>query len=102
MDRLGINLGFLLFQIFNFTIIALVLYALAYKPIVKMLEERKKKIAQGYEDAQVAAEARANAEKEAEKVLAEAQAQAAFRDVYWQDPWHRVCSYHFQEDQIRK
>ena len=77
MDRLGINLGFLLFQIFNFTIIALVLYAVAYKPIVKMLEERKKKIAQGYEDAQVAAEARANAEKEAEKVLAEAQAQAS-------------------------
>jgi F-type H+-transporting ATPase subunit b len=77
MERLGINLGFLLFQIFNFTIIALVLYAVAYKPIVNMLEERKKKIAQGYEDAQVAAEARANAEKEAEKVLAEAQAQAS-------------------------
>jgi F-type H+-transporting ATPase subunit b len=77
MDRLGINLGFLLFQIFNFTIIALVLYAVAYKPIVNMLEERKKKIAQGFEDAQVAAEARANAEKEAEKILAEAQAQAS-------------------------
>lgn len=77
MDRLGINLGFLLFQIFNFTIIALVLYAVAYKPIVNMLEERKKKIAQGFEDAQVAAEARANAEKEAEKVLADAQAQAS-------------------------
>jgi F-type H+-transporting ATPase subunit b len=77
MDRLGINLGFLLFQIFNFTIIALVLYAVAYKPIVRMLEERKKKIAQGYEDAQVAAEARANAEQEAEKVMAEAQAQAS-------------------------
>ena len=52
MDRLGINLGFLLFQIFNFAIIAIVLYAVAYKPIVKMLEERKRKIAQGYEDAQ--------------------------------------------------
>ncbi len=71
MERLGINLGFFLFQVFNFTIIALVLYAAAYKPIVKMLEERKKKIAQGYEDAQVAEEARANAEKEAEKVLTE-------------------------------
>ena len=77
MERLGINLGFLLFQIFNFTIIALMLYGLAYKPIVKMLEERKKKIAQGFEDAQVAAEARANAEKEAEKVLSEAQTQAS-------------------------
>jgi F-type H+-transporting ATPase subunit b len=42
-----------------------------------MLEQRKQKIAQGYEDAQVAAEARANAEKEAENVLADAQAQAS-------------------------
>jgi len=77
MDRLGINLGFLLFQIFNFTIIALVLYAAAYKPIVNMLEERKKKIAQGHEDAQVAAEARANAEQEAQKILADAQTKAS-------------------------
>lgn len=77
MDRLGINLGFFLFQVFNFTIIALVLYAVAYKPIVKMLEERKKKIAQGFEDAQVAAEARANAETEAEKIIAEANAKAS-------------------------
>jgi F-type H+-transporting ATPase subunit b len=76
MDRLGINLGFFLFQVFNFTIIALVLYAFAYKPIVKMLEERKKKIATGLEDAQVAAEARANAEQDAEKILAEAQTKA--------------------------
>lgn len=76
MDRLGINLGYLLFQIFNFTILALVLYALAYKPIINMLEDRKKKVAQGLEDAQVAAEARENAEAEANKVLAEAQAEA--------------------------
>jgi len=76
MDRLGINLGFFLFQVFNFTIIALVLYAVAYKPIVKMLEERKKKIAQGFEDAQVAAEARANAEQEAQKIIADANTKA--------------------------
>jgi F-type H+-transporting ATPase subunit b len=41
-----------------------------------MMEERKKKIAQGLEDARVAADARANAEKEAAKILAEAQAEA--------------------------
>jgi F-type H+-transporting ATPase subunit b len=77
MEALGINLGFFLFQVFNFGILAILLYAFAYKPLVNMLEQRKKKIAQGHEDAQVAAEARANAEKEAEKVLAEAQAQAS-------------------------
>jgi F-type H+-transporting ATPase subunit b len=77
MEALGINLGFFLFQVFNFSILAILLYAFAYKPLVNMLEQRKSKIAQGLEDAQVAAEARANAEKEAEKVLSEAQAEAS-------------------------
>jgi len=76
MDKLGISLGFLLFQIFNFLILMILLYAFAYKPIVKMLENRKEKIAQGLEDARVAAEARANAEKDAAKIIAEAQAKA--------------------------
>ncbi len=73
MGKLGINLGYLLFQIFNFTIMCILLYAWAYKPILRMLDNRKKKIAQGLEDARVASEARANAEQEAAKILAEAQ-----------------------------
>jgi F-type H+-transporting ATPase subunit b len=77
MDKLGINLGFLLFQIFNFSILAILLYAFAYKPIVKMLENRKAKIMQSLEDARIAAEARANAEQEAAKIIAEAKAMAA-------------------------
>jgi len=77
MDKLGINLGFLLFQIFNFLILMILLYAFAYRPIVRMLENRKQKIAQGLEDARVAAEARANAEKDAAGIIAEAQAKAA-------------------------
>ncbi len=76
MEKLGINLGFFIFQILNFTVVAILLYAWAYKPIVNMLEERKKKIAQGHEDARVAAEARENAEEEANKILADAQAEA--------------------------
>ncbi len=76
MDKLGISLGYFLFQVFNFTVMAVLLYAFAYKPIVKMLETRKQKIAQGLEDARVAAEARANAEQEAAKIIAEAQAKA--------------------------
>ncbi len=77
MDKLGLNLGFLLFQIFNFVILAILLYAWAYKPILNMLDARRKKIAQGLEDARIAAEARANAEKDANKIMAEAQAKAA-------------------------
>ena len=76
MEKLGINLGFFIFQILNFTVVAILLYAWAYKPIVKMLEERKNKVAQGLEDARVAAEARENAEEEAKSVLADAQAKA--------------------------
>jgi F-type H+-transporting ATPase subunit b len=76
MDKLGLNLGYLLFQIFNFTILVILLYAWAYKPILNMMEKRKKTIAQGLEDARVASEARANAEQEAAKILAEAQNKA--------------------------
>ena len=42
-----------------------------------MLEKRRLTVAQGLEDARIAAEARANAEKEAAEVVAEAQAKAA-------------------------
>jgi F-type H+-transporting ATPase subunit b len=76
MDKLGLNLGFFLFQVFNFTVMVILLYAWAYKPIVRSLENRRQKIAQSQEDARIAAEARANAEKEAAKIIAEAQAKA--------------------------
>lgn len=76
MEKLGISLGFLLFQIFNFTILCILLYAWAYKPILKMLDNRKQKIAQGLEDARIASEARANAEQDAARILAEAQNKA--------------------------
>jgi len=76
MDKLGLNLGYLLFQIFNFTILLILLYAWAYKPILNMMDKRRKTIAQGLEDARVASEARANAEQEAAKIVAEAQNKA--------------------------
>jgi F-type H+-transporting ATPase subunit b len=76
MEALGINLGLLVVQIIAFAIVFLTLNAWVYKPMLDMMESRKQKIAQGLEDARVASEARANAEKEAAKVLAEAQAEA--------------------------
>jgi F-type H+-transporting ATPase subunit b len=76
MEKLGFNLGFFLVQLFNFIVVAIVLKVWAYEPIVRMLEDRKKKIAQGLEDARVAADARANAEKEAARIVAAAQAEA--------------------------
>jgi F-type H+-transporting ATPase subunit b len=76
MEKLGINLGYLLVQIFNFVILFIVLKAWVYKPLTDMLEKRRTTIAKGLEDARVAAEARANAEGEAQKILADAQAKA--------------------------
>lgn len=76
MDKLGLNLGYLLLQIFNFFILFVVLRAWVYKPILGLLEKRRNTISQGIEDARVAAEARANAEKEAAKIVADAQAEA--------------------------
>ena len=76
MGELGVSGGYFLFQLLNFLIVAILLYAWAYRPIVKMLETRKMKIAQGLEDARVAAEARANAEQEAARIVTEAQARA--------------------------
>jgi len=76
MEALGINLGLLIVQIIAFAIVFLTLNAWVYKPMLDMMESRKTKIAQGLEDARVASEARANAEKEAAKIMAEAQAEA--------------------------
>jgi len=76
MEKLGINLGFFIFQVLNFLVLVVLMYAFAYEPILKMLDNRKKKIAQGLEDARVAAEARENAEKEAREIIAKAQAEA--------------------------
>ena len=77
MEALGINLGMLIIQIFAFIIVMITLYAWVYKPMLNMMETRKQKIAQGLEDARVAAEARADAQKEADKIRADAQADAA-------------------------
>src|SRR5574339_142163 len=76
MEALGINLGLLIVQIIAFIIVFLTLNAWVYQPMLNMMESRKKKIAQGLEDARVAAEARAHAEKEASRIIAEAQAEA--------------------------
>ena len=76
MEALGINFGLLIVQIIEFIIVFLTLNSWVYKPMLDMMESRKSKIAQGLEDARVAAEARADAQKDADKIRAEAQAEA--------------------------
>jgi F-type H+-transporting ATPase subunit b len=76
MERLGINPWILLAQIANFVLLVVILRLVAYKPVMKMLRERQERIQKGLEDAEVAAQARADAEKEREQILAQARADA--------------------------
>ncbi len=77
MDALGINIGYLGMQIVLFVILFLVLRGYLYNPLIKVMEERKAKIAKGLEDARQAAIARDNADAEAKKILDDARAEAA-------------------------
>lgn len=77
MDKLGLNLGFLLVQIIGFLIVLVVLRAWVYIPLQGSLKKRRETIEKGLEDSRIAAEARANAEKDAAEILAEAQTSAA-------------------------
>jgi len=77
MEALGINLGYIIVQIIAFIIVFLTLNAWVYQPLLNMMETRKQKIAQGLEDARVAAQAREDAEKQASKIIGDAQTEAS-------------------------
>jgi F-type H+-transporting ATPase subunit b len=72
LEALGINLGLLISQIFNFTLLAVLLYLVAYKPILRMLDERSARIKKGLEDAETASKRAAEMEQEFERRVAEA------------------------------
>jgi F-type H+-transporting ATPase subunit b len=77
LDALGISLGYIIVHALSFGILFVVLRAWVYKPALGLLERRRLAIARGLEDARVAADARANAEREANRIISEAQTQAA-------------------------
>jgi F-type H+-transporting ATPase subunit b len=68
-DAFGIDGKLLLAQLVNFGVLFVALTWLLYKPVMKTLDERAAKIRQGVEDAERAAEAAANADAEAQKVV---------------------------------
>lgn len=77
MEGLGINLGYLIVQIGAIIILFLLMRALAFGPITRMLEQRQARIAKGLEDARQASIARDNADAEAKKILEEARSESA-------------------------
>jgi F-type H+-transporting ATPase subunit b len=72
LGALGINGPFLLSQIVNFLILFLALRILLWKPMLKMLNERKQRIAQGLEDAEQARRERERAQAEYEERIKQA------------------------------
>lgn len=84
VEALGLNLPQLIAQVANFFLLLVILRLVAYKPILKMLDERKQKIAEGLNAAEIAraeaASAQANiqaqldtARREGQEIVANAQ-----------------------------
>jgi F-type H+-transporting ATPase subunit b len=76
MEQLGIEPKLLLAQIVNFLIIFFVLSKLLYKPILGMLEKRKKEIAAGLELTQKLREDEEKMNSRKEKLMEEARREA--------------------------
>jgi F-type H+-transporting ATPase subunit b len=69
LARLGINVPILLAQIVNVVILLVVLYFVAYKPVMRMLDERSKRIRDSMEQADAIKEQAARTEQEMKKQL---------------------------------
>ena len=69
LASLGISLPTLLAQIVNFTILFGLLYLVAYKPVMRMLDERSGKIKESMEQTEYIKEQATNAEEEAKRQI---------------------------------
>ncbi len=76
MDKLGISLGYLVSQIVNFSLLAVILYLLLYKPVLRILRERQERIARSLADVDAARENAARAQQDYDQRIAEAQRKA--------------------------
>ncbi len=75
MEGLGISLPTLVAQVINFAILFGLLYLVAYKPIMRMLNERSRKIKESMEQTELIKEQAAHAEEEVKKQLEAARQQ---------------------------
>jgi len=73
----GVDWPHLVAQIVSFCIVCLVLYRYAYRPVLRMLEERRQQIAEGLANAEKIKANLARTEAQRQEVIAEANAQAA-------------------------
>jgi F-type H+-transporting ATPase subunit b len=72
----GVDWPHLLAQIISFSIVCILLQRYAYKPVLKILEERRKTIAQGLDDSKKIAVELAQTEMQRQEILKKADEQA--------------------------
>ncbi len=72
----GVDWSHLIAQIISFSIVCVLLYLFAYKPILKMLAERRQLIAQGLANSQKIEAELAKTEAQRQEVIARADAEA--------------------------
>ena len=76
MDKLGINLGYLVSQLINFSLLIVLLYLVLYKPVLRMLDQRRERIARSMADVDDARASAARAQQDYDRRVAEAQRRA--------------------------
>ncbi|OGO04437.1 MAG: ATP synthase F0 subunit B [Chloroflexi bacterium RBG_13_56_8] len=76
MKELGLDLGLLLSQVVNFGLLLALLYAVLHKPILNKLEERARRIREGYEEAERAGKLRSDAEEHYQEEIERARREA--------------------------
>jgi F-type H+-transporting ATPase subunit b len=77
MEKLGINWGLLIAQIFNVVLLVWLLTRYLYRPVLNMLNERTRRVQEGLQDAERVKEQLARAKQDYDAELARARQEAA-------------------------
>lgn len=72
MEKLGINLPVFLAQLVNFTVLLILLYFTAYRPVMRMLNERSAKIKESMSQAEEIKQKMSRVEEEVKSVMEKA------------------------------
>jgi F-type H+-transporting ATPase subunit b len=75
-EALGINVKILIAQLINFSVLVFVLWRFAYKPVLKVLNDRREKIIQGVKSAEESENKLAEAEEKEKAIITEAKKEA--------------------------
>lgn len=76
LHAFGLDIRIFLAQLINFAVLVFLLHRFAYKPVLKLLEERSTKIEKGLEDAKRAAGELTEASAKREEILAQTKAES--------------------------